>query len=954
MLNLGAARRLLQALPIKDRDSAAVVRFALNSNQARMLSLLEEHQRKGNPLWAIILKARRVGVSSLVDALLTCHCLSTANAHNLIVAHQMRTTEALFSVPRRLVGGLPFSLPPPQTKRIVFPHPEGDSLLDIATAGTVETGRGFTLSGLHICLARGSLVSLADGRAVPVEKVGVGDVVWTHVGSPAKVKAVHRNSRAGRRLYSIQPWMSCYGIVATEDHKLLTARGWVSARELTLNDEVGYPRKRISQTLLRLPLPLTNKTAELTKEFGFLCGYYLAEGSLGRQQGKARRPGWIALSHHPEEIAWPARAATAAEPYCTSTKTGVKKNHIGTSGRTTIYGMHLALFIEQNFGRADGKRFPDWIYEAPREFIEGAVCGYVCGDGSKKITAAQGYKSPTIQVVSCRLRLLMQLRDLLAALGWGWGALYEHHDAFVDSRGWKCKQSWSLGLHGSVGMKFRLILGLESVEDSSCRLRSQKYRLDSGQVWVRLKEISFVDAVAGCDDTVFDLEIDSPDHSFETVAGIVHNSEGALLPASQSFPSLLPAVSFHRDSMLFIESTANGQTGVGETFYNYWQAAVRGDNEFLAMFLSWLDDVACRRPAGEAADAPIDEFEKELLAAGADKEQLAWRRWAVETLCDGDPLRFYQEFPHSASVAFLATGNPAFTADELRIAESGVREPLAYGRVETAADEHRADGLTISNGLVFIPVPRSSLAVWALPRPGCSYYIGADAARGVESGDFAAAVCWCAETGEQVCRFSSKIGAEDFAKVLNYLGRFYNNAMLNPELTGNLGLWTQKVLRDQFNYPNLYRWKGRDDKVSSPAYKRTSLGWETTYRTRELMLVSFREGVRHGRSKVRDRALYSQMASAQRQEGMRWEVKQAHDDILVAAMIGWVALEQNHRFGAGSYSHPTDEAEELAALRRKLPGMLDDLQRQHSKHFLKVLGHARRKKEESRLEGALL
>src|ERR1700679_460742 len=106
----------------------------------------------------------------------------------------------------------------------------------------------------------------------------------------------------------------------------------------------------------------------------------------------------------------------------------------------------------------------------------------------------------------------------------------------------------------------------------------------------------------------------------------------------------------------------------------------------------------------------------------------------------------------------------------------------------------------------------SPLWIFEYPIEGDRYYIGADAARGKEEGDFSAAVCWNGYTGEQAFSFAAKRGVEDFAATLNLLGRLYFNAMMYPEQTGGDGAHVLKLLRDHWRYPTWAPWKGRDDK----------------------------------------------------------------------------------------------------------------------------------------------
>lgn len=213
------------------------------------------------------------------------------------------------------------------------------------------------------------------------------------------------------------------------------------------------------------------------------------------------------------------------------------------------------------------------------------------------------------------------------------------------------------------------------------------------------------------------------------------------------------------------------------------------------------------------------------------------------------------------------------------------------------------------------------------------------------TGDFASACIWCGETGEQVASLTAKIGPESMADELNKAGLYYNKAMLSIELTGNLGLWTQARLRDKYNYGNLYHWKGKDDKVKGMERSK-SLGWETTGRTRDLIFSAFRTALREERTTVRANSLLTQMEAASRQDGMRWEVLVGHDDELIAAMIGWIALEQwapPRRLG---FSKPKEEASEQLPLQYQSDHIYE-----LKKHYDKVMNYTKKGKPNNRLEG---
>ena len=377
----------------------------------------------------------------------------------------------------------------------------------------------------------------------------------------------------------------------------------------------------------------------------------------------------------------------------------------------------------------------------------------------------------------------------------------------------------------------------------------------------------------------------------------LHLSEAASYPGQKSFLSILPSVSKAPDTVIALESTAQGRTGIGETFYNYWNGANETGshwNGFTPIFLSWLDDPTCHRSAHEAEDAPATDLEKELMGKpfNASLSQIAWMRMVLEGECEGSELMFNQEYPHSADVAFVATGDPAFTANEIRYAMGTKEKPIKKGHLERQG-----------KGSVFIENPRGRCLMYEQVKEKCTYYVGVDCARGIEqdtgraTGDFASFMVLNGTTGDMAMQFSDWVNPIEMAKLVDASGRYYNNAMMIVELTGNLGLWCQQVLRDQYQYPNWYMWKGKDDKTWGKA-KSPAMGWETTGRTRDLLLSTFRgklhDGMKNlpGGLKIKDAEFCRQMDLMTMSTGMRWEVQHSHDDVFMAGCLAIIACSQ--------------------------------------------------------------
>ena len=134
----------------------------------------------------------------------------------------------------------------------------------------------------------------------------------------------------------------------------------------------------------------------------------------------------------------------------------------------------------------------------------------------------------------------------------------------------------------------------------------------------------------------------------------VHASELAFWPKSTAtdiFNGLMQAVPNTKDTAVFIESTANGVTGL---FYDLWKGAVEGTNGFVPVFIPWYIDPDYREEAPLNFERTPDEDEL-VEKYNLDDEQLMFRRRKVAQ--NGIDL-WNQEYPAEPEMAFLTTGRP--------------------------------------------------------------------------------------------------------------------------------------------------------------------------------------------------------------------------------------------------------------------------------------------------------
>lgn len=109
-----------------------------------------------------------------------------------------------------------------------------------------------------------------------------------------------------------------------------------------------------------------------------------------------------------------------------------------------------------------------------------------------------------------------------------------------------------------------------------------------------------------------------------------------------------------------VESTGNGPSG---KFYDLCKVAQRSD-DWKFLFFRWFDMESYRRPAGPEF-YPLTPEEEELKGVfGLTDEQLAWRRWKMESE-NYSLTQFRREYPATWEEPFLLDSSTWFDADRL-------------------------------------------------------------------------------------------------------------------------------------------------------------------------------------------------------------------------------------------------------------------------------------------------
>ena len=256
------------------------------------------------------------------------------------------------------------------------------------------------------------------------------------------------------------------------------------------------------------------------------------------------------------------------------------------------------------------------------------------------------------------------------------------------------------------------------------------------------------------------------------------------------------------------------------------------------------------------------ERPKDLSPAVIQKylAKIKWRR-AARLEQRGN---FDEKYPEDYITAFLLSGQGYFDRDIL-IARK--RELFGFKPWKT-----------FSNGQAQIFRQRI---------PGRRYVIGADASTGrqisTEDTDYSAAVVLDLETGEEVGAYRARVYPQDFAFDLDDLGRYFNNATIAVERTGDGGT-VILTLQGECRYAAIYKhkeWWKRERKVVEFE------GFPTTPKTRPIALNFLNQFVLDYPELLWDEQFINEALVFVRDEkGIPKAQVGAHDDTVSARWVG--------------------------------------------------------------------
>jgi hypothetical protein len=356
----------------------------------------------------------------------------------------------------------------------------------------------------------------------------------------------------------------------------------------------------------------------------------------------------------------------------------------------------------------------------------------------------------------------------------------------------------------------------------------------------------------------------SPEAGRGTTPTIAHLSEVAFWQHDEKIISgLLQGVSQAEGTEVIFESTANG---VGNTFHRMWETAVRGESDYIPIFVPWFATPEYRREIPKSTVFERTPEEEVLVTRfNLDNEQLYWRRLKI---AEGGLDKFKQEYPATPEEAFIVSGSNVFNIEKL---SALVPQPILK-QMEFSFE-----------AMMMEEKPRGSIEIFKFPTFEDSFVIGADVSLGVGR-DYSTAVVMNAK--REVCAVyrNNTIDPSQFGDLLFYLGRYYNNALLAVE-SNSMGIATLNRLT-QMGYVNMY-YQTKMANVSRE--EGTRIGWRTTSASKPAIIGFLKNAIEQEDIWIPSRIIIGELMNYVADDSGKTNAIVGHNDDTVIALA--IALE---------------------------------------------------------------
>ena len=357
----------------------------------------------------------------------------------------------------------------------------------------------------------------------------------------------------------------------------------------------------------------------------------------------------------------------------------------------------------------------------------------------------------------------------------------------------------------------------------------------------------------------------------------LHISELAFWPGDKkvTLTGLLQAVPNLSNTIVIIESTANGF----EYFKEIWDKAVKGENDFIPLFVGWNELKEYTMPY-TGFELTLDEKELQIKY-NLTLEQLSWRRWCIKNNCGGDIETFKQEYPINPFEAFISTGSCYFNKEIIinRIKEIENNQPLKVGYFSYTFNENK-----ISN-INWYDDEKGYIKIYKDVEKGHPYVLGGDTA-GEGSDNFTGLVI-DNSSGKQVATLKKELDEDEYARQMYCLGMYYNTALIGIE--NNYSTYPTKKIKE-YRYPKIYL-REIEDNIAEKIQDK--FGFVTNKATRPIILSILKEILRDNVNWINDVEILKEALVFIKNEKGRPEAQLGeHDDLIIGLAITYYIRTQ--------------------------------------------------------------
>lgn len=270
-----------------------------------------------------------------------------------------------------------------------------------------------------------------------------------------------------------------------------------------------------------------------------------------------------------------------------------------------------------------------------------------------------------------------------------------------------------------------------------------------------------------------------------------------------------------------------------------------------------------------------------------DENQLYWYYKKYQGYIDKEVIK--QEYPCTPDEAFIASGKCYFNTetvikriDQLEHKENNGVLDVGYFKYDLIVKDNKKKIINIR----WISDKGGFIKIYKKPNKGVPYVLGGDTA-GDGSDNFTGVVI-DNTNGKTVAVLKHEKDETFYTRQMYCLGIYYNTALIGIET--NFSTYPNKVLEEEYEYPNLYV-REKEDDYTGKLEKR--YGFRTDRNTRPLILAELQRIINEEPESITDIEIFKEALTFVKNEKGRPEAQEgSHDDLIMGTAITYYIRDQ--------------------------------------------------------------